>query len=719
MSTKKLIAPLAALVVTVSLVVGGNYGLRLEQERVERTQRDRVISKVGELRAALEGELDSTLYLTNGLTAYVTANARLDGKVAQSMLKTLHSQGRHVRNIGLAPGNRLTYIYPIAGNQSAIGLYYPDIPDQWPAIRKAIQDGRPILAGPLHLKQGGVGLIYRVPVFNNPGGDYWGILSMVIDLPGLMAQVGIAPVVGDLNVALRGRDGLGEAGETFLGDPAIFAKDSIKATISVPNGSWQIAARPVNGWQVEGHIVGWRISLWTIAMVMGVFVYSFLASFLRLKIAERKIRADHDELNDAQRIATLGSWVIHLPENRLEWSDEAHRIFGVPIGTPLTLDSFVDRIHPADRDVVLEAWAAALRGETYDIEHRIVVDGQEKWVRERAAVQFDAAGAPVRGMGTVLDITSRKLAAAELEMAKMRLSLALDASSLSTWDFDLETGTVSLDKRWMKTLGMENGPTSVQIQDLMGRLHEDDAERAIASAMKTLKGEAARFDEEFRIQTARGEWRWIQCTGLVAERDESGRARRAIGTNLDVSERKAAEEKIRQLAYYDALTGLPNRRLLLDRLQQALAHAKRNSRSMAIMFLDLDNFKAINDNLGHDVGDDLLKNVALRLRECVRSGDTVSRQGGDEFVIVLAELTQPSDAARVANKIIQALGQSFQLSARELHVTTSIGISVYQPGERRDVVDLLKHADAAMYEAKKAGRNRFCFFQAPLPDLHE
>lgn len=961
---------MAGIVVSLAVLVGGEYGLRLEQARIEGEQHDRVVSKVGELRAALEGELNSTLYLTNGLTAYVLANARLDGTVAQSMLKALHTQGRNVRNIGLAPGNRLTYVYPITGNQSAIGLYYPDLPEQWPAIKKAIQERKPILAGPLELKQGGEGFIYRVPVFNSPHGDYWGILSMVIDAPGLLAQAGIAPVIGDLRVAIRGVDGLGEAGKTFLGDPALFADDSVKATIHIPNGSWQIAARPVGGWEAEQHIVWWRVSLWAIAFLLGVLVYNFLASYGRLIVAERRVRADHDELNEAQRIAGLGSWVIHLRDNRLEWSDEAHRIFGVPAGTPLTLDSFVERLHPDDRDAVLAAWQDALRGAPYDIEHRIVVNGAEKWVRERAVIQFDGAGAPEKGMGTVLDITSRKLAeqarneaeerfrlfmdhspavawvkdqdgkhifrnraydqlfggnretwygktdfeiwpervakvfrandlevlklnrpvttdepavdpdgnpmiwsvvkfpfqdagghryvagfgvdvteqrkarrllaesegrlneaqriahlgnwdlnldtktmtcsdemlsilevglsprsvtldsfqelmhpddrqsviskfeqsvhegtafdivhrlrmrdgrikyvhqraeiarsesgersafvvgtvqdvtaqqkvATELEMAKMRLSLALDASELSTWDFDIGAGLVSLDERWLKTVGMPLTSTSIRIESLMSRLHQDDVGRVSQSAIRVLKGEVARFEEELRFQTDAGDWKWIRCSGLVAERDATGRARRAIGTNLDISDRKAAEEKIRQLAYYDSLTNLPNRRLLLDRFQQALVQARRHDRSMAVMFLDLDNFKSINDTLGHDAGDQLLRQVADRLRVCIRTGDTISRQGGDEFVIVLAEVAQTSDASKVAQKIIDALAAPVQLGHVDLKVTTSIGISVYHPRDAAGIDDLMKRADAAMYDAKKAGRNRYCFFSEDASD---
>lgn len=179
----------------------------------------------------------------------------------------------------------------------------------------------------------------------------------------------------------------------------------------------------------------------------------------------------------------------------------------------------------------------------------------------------------------------------------------------------------------------------------------------------------------------------------------------------DISERKRAEEQIRQLAYYDTLTNLPNRRMLLDRLGQALTQAVRHRRSMAVMFLDLDRFKHINDSLGHDVGDALLQAVAERLNASVRGGDTVSRQGGDEFVIVLAEIAQPTDAALVAEKILDKLAQPISVMGHELSITTSIGIAIYPVNGTDDLQELLKKADSAMYAAKDAGRNGYRFYQ--------
>lgn len=179
----------------------------------------------------------------------------------------------------------------------------------------------------------------------------------------------------------------------------------------------------------------------------------------------------------------------------------------------------------------------------------------------------------------------------------------------------------------------------------------------------------------------------------------------------DISERKRTEEQIRQLAYYDTLTNLPNRRLMLDRLNRSIAQAKRHRRAMAVMFLDLDHFKQINDTLGHDIGDELLKVAASCLNACVRSGDIVSRQGGDEFVIVLAEISHPQDAAVVAEKIIDIFDQPITIKGHELRISTSIGIAVYPINGTDDTLDLMKKADMAMYAAKDGGRNGYRFYQ--------
>ncbi len=259
------------------------------------------------------------------------------------------------------------------------------------------------------------------------------------------------------------------------------------------------------------------------------------------------------------------------------------------------------------------------------------------------------------------------------------------------------------------------------------------AEEAVGQTPRMLR--SGRHDAEFfremwdtikRTGTWQGEiWdrrkdgteypKWLT---ISAVKDERGAVTHYIGAHYDVTERKKAEEKIRELAFFDQLTGLPNRVLLLDRLRQTMTVNSRNGSFAALLFIDLDNFKTLNDTLGHDMGDELLRQVARRLTSCVRAGDTVARLGGDEFVVMLASLsTNQTEAATqteaVGDKILVALNQIYRLRNVEHHSTSSIGATLYR-GHLASVEDLLKQADLAMYKAKDAGRNALRFFDPAM-----
>lgn len=207
---------------------------------------------------------------------------------------------------------------------------------------------------------------------------------------------------------------------------------------------------------------------------------------------------------------------------------------------------------------------------------------------------------------------------------------------------------------------------------------------------------------------------------IKAVTNASGTVTHYVGTHQDITERKAAEAEINKLAFYDALTGLPNRRLLLMRLKQALASSARNGREGALLFIDLDNFKQLNDTRGHDIGDLLLQQVAQRLESCIREGDTVARLGGDEFVVMLEDLSGHAREASalteaVGEKILVTLGQPYQLDSKPYRSTPSIGATLFN-SEQQTIAELLKKADIAMYQAKKSGRNTLRFFDAQMQD---
>jgi diguanylate cyclase (GGDEF)-like protein/PAS domain S-box-containing protein len=337
----------------------------------------------------------------------------------------------------------------------------------------------------------------------------------------------------------------------------------------------------------------------------------------------------------------------------------------------------------------------ALRGERVVHDYVVAEDGVERHILVNYVPDFDALGR-VKGFFVLgSDITQLAAARRELATEHARLEAALDGSNVALWDTDLRTGRVYLSEAWSAIVGGIEVDTVVTIEELLELVHPDDVEALRRVGIETMKGMRRSYAIEHRVRSRNGEWKWIISRGRVTERDPaSGRALRMIGTNLDITDRKRMEEALHSVAHSDALTGLANRALFSDRLRLALARARRAGTHVALLYLDLDRFKEVNDSLGHAAGDTLLKDFAGRLRAGVRASDTVARFGGDEFVVLLEDVSEREAALRVADKIV-----------RECGVPVSIGVA-FGDGHAAEE-DLLRRADAALYQAKGAGRNTY------------
>ncbi len=293
-----------------------------------------------------------------------------------------------------------------------------------------------------------------------------------------------------------------------------------------------------------------------------------------------------------------------------------------------------------------------------------------------------------------------------------RLKFATRAGGIGIWDYDLIRNVLVWDDFMFVLYGEMRGNFSATYEAWQKFVHPDDfinVNQQVQDAFQGIKP----FDTEFRIALSNGDVRYIKAFGEVF-RDEHNKPLRMIGVNLDITARKQAEEDIHNLAFYDALTKLPNRRLFIDRASAALIASTRHNNYGAILFIDLDNFKPLNDTFGHDYGDLMLMEVCVRIKSRVRQIDTVARFGGDEFVVLIEAFSNEREdathkVALVAEKIREVLNQPYMLKGHEHHSSTSIGISLFH-GNDEPLEILIEHADNAMYQVKKSGRNGVRFF---------
>jgi diguanylate cyclase (GGDEF)-like protein/PAS domain S-box-containing protein len=302
---------------------------------------------------------------------------------------------------------------------------------------------------------------------------------------------------------------------------------------------------------------------------------------------------------------------------------------------------------------------------------------------------------------------------ARLRDVEERWRFALDSTGAGVWDLNIPANRILLSQRCKAMLGFADDEIGTCMDDWLKRIHPDDLPALLAVHQQLCDGRSNTFTNEHRKRCKDGSWKWIQTHGMVASYDAANVPIRVIGTHLDISEHKQAEETIRRQANFDPLTQLPNRRLFFDRLGQEIIKARRADHFLALLLIDLDEFKEVNDTLGHDVGDTLLQETALRIRSCIRDGDTVARLGGDEFTVILSDLSDRAHVEGIVQKIIGRVAEPFQLGDEVAYITASIGITLY-PGDANDIDTLMKHADQAMYAAKKHGRNRFFYFTASL-----
>lgn len=459
----------------------------------------------------------------------------------------------------------------------------------------------------------------------------------------------------------------------------------------------------------DGHEFPIEMSMKSVNTESGWVFYAYIRDLTNAAKKNREILKKEALLQAAQHAAKLGYWEHDHATSSFEWSEEACRILGFDQEKQLpTYEKYLESIHPEDRERVKSAFARSVTGrQEFDVIYRIVLkNGVQKILHELCTTTFDTDGTPLHSLGVVQEITERVTMLEELRLAETA--------------FNTHAGILITDKQGsiIRVNPAIEKMTGYSAEELVGKnpniFHSGRQDKRFYKEMWQTISKTGLWQGELWNRRKNGE-QYAEWLTITSVKDEHGEVMHYVATSQDITQRKEAEDHVEYLAYHDDLTGLANRRLLLDNLRKNIASCLRHNKMGALLLLDLDRFKDLNDSLGHPVGDELLRQVSKRLLEIVRVEDTVARLGGDEFVILISDLGCEEsllgfEVQKLAEKVRHVLAEPYHLSGNKCYINVSIGITLY-PEEDGSIDDVLKHADSALYSAKEQGRNRVSFYE--------
>ncbi|MFZ6746015.1 EAL domain-containing protein [Undibacterium sp. JH2W] len=669
--------------------------------------------------ASLQNNIYSALSASYALAAMVAdsdGRVRHFGRFADKILQ-YHPQ---IAALYLAPDGITSEVAPIEWRNNGLGIDLLSDPVRKTEAQLAKDSHHLTLAGPLPLTNGSTGIIARLPVYledaidaNKPA-QFWGLISAAIDLKTILADAELS------NLSERGYDyelsrlHPGTQLRQVIQKSAGFTKTNyVSYTIKLPNAEWTLDLVPKNSVIHNKSLLlysslGLLFSLMLACLVKLLFETREQRKNLKKIVAKRtaELAQRETDLRHAQSISKTGSYSIADSPHEWYYSDEARRLLGYANGSKIDCANLMHRTHPDDIQAVKNFWNQVQAGEDAGIEHRIILDGEVRWLHS----QYDAQS--VKRMGTVQDITERKHAEEDLRIAAIA--------------FEGQEGMVITDEH----------RCILRVNHAFTRITGYSREEALGKQTSLLKSGlhgASYYEDMGKQLEANDYWQgeiwnrrkngevYPEWLTITAVKNSSGKVVNYVATMLDITQRKATEAKLEHLAYHDPLTGLANRRLLIDRLQHSLLAKSRSNLYGAVLFLDLDNFKTINDSSGHGKGDMLLQVAAKRLAHSIRKGDTLARYGGDEFVLLLEELSDNIretviEVQMIVTKILADLRAPYDLEHNEYHSSASIGITLFDK-QNTSAEELLKQVEVAMYEAKASGGNSFRFFDKDMLDI--
>lgn len=708
---------LAFAILIICLSLSGLIIWQLEQDRRHAVRAD-VESIVQNHAFLVRDSLDQALTLNYSLAAMVRMGSSATNRfndVARELIPYFDS----VSHVSLSPDGVITQVYPLEGNEKSIGFNQLDDKIQNKEALLARDTEKLTLAGPIQLVQGGLGAVARLPVFLDNQGErrFWGFTNVTIRINRLLDAANLAHLDAQGMAYKLSRRNPDTGVEDIIAAHALeYLIDPVQKSFEVPNGSWTLSVAPVGGW-----MGGWGLIN---EIVIALFISLLLSyqSWLMLRLQRQRLTlqdAVADQTREllnarAQLQATLDAipdLLFDIDINGIIHNYHTNQADLLTVSPDMFLGKHFYRFLPPHACVVVhEAIAEAMEknvsfGRTYSITLPRGPATFELSVSRKAEDQEGLA----RFVVLIRDITQRRVAEEELRVAATAFE-AREGMMIT----DPDGVIVRVNKAFTEITGYEAG-------EVIGK-----NPRLLNSGYHGVEF----YQQMWKAITENGNWKgeiwnrrssgeiypeWLTITAVT---DQHGKITHYVSTLTDISERKESEARINNLAFFDPLTQLPNRRLLQDRLEQAIANSQRQRTLSALLFIDLDDFKTLNDNRGHHIGDLLLIAVADRLRHAVRKQDTVARLGGDEFLVVLEGLGQERDdaaaqAQQVGEKILNSLNNHYALEGEDYFNSPSIGICLFgdQPAHSDE---LLKQADQAMYHAKAAGRNTLRFFDPEM-----
>ncbi len=578
------------LILTIAIILLGTFFVQHQIEQIlkkehKKLEQEKIAQKLNSVSAKLQGNLQTNLSMLTGFAAYISATPELTNHDFDRYAKELFKKSPMLVNFAAAKDLVINYMYPITGNEKAIGLDYRKTPDQIEMVMQVVNSGQIQMIGPVNLVQGGTAFIGRAPIFLGDG-QLWGIISAPLDADLLYRFSDIEQSNQQMNLAIKSYDTLGNEGPVFYGEKNVFDDPNrLHSILSVGGGSWHLVATPRQATKIiPTDIVALRIYFLFAGLIISVFAWFRFQQELEKKKLEYKINEDKQLLESVGSVAKIGGWKLDKNLNFINWSPQSSLLIGeVKSYFPKTL--------------------------------------------------------------------------------------------------------IELDEHFPQAAFL---------------LWKTKSEEALK------KGES--FDIEIELSSNNGS---LHCLRVMSRAEKADSDQCITGTIQDVTDKILNARLIERQATYDSLTGLPNRLLYHDRLTNAIDNAHRNKQKIAVLYIDLDRFKPINDNHGHQAGDKLLIEAAFRIKQSLRESDTVSRLSGDEFAVILNNSPQYSDALKVADQILNKMQQSYQLENISVFLSASIGIAIY-PNDADDADSLLRKADQAMYEVKASGRNGCQFYTTEM-----